>query len=124
MFDENGFNGCWYDGEKPCCLATYQYHHLGLFLASSQLHAETSLLLYKLSVFEFDLDVTEKCWYMGFKPEFWYEYCVGERAFLRGIPAKQIKAIAKIEVTTRCAGDIAAKKTRTGGEWSEKLLGW
>jgi len=110
------FNGCCYDGEAPD-------NYLGLFLASRQLYNETSLLPYKLSVFEFDLDVTEDCDYTGYDPDCWREYCVPVREFLRGMSAKQIKAIAKIEVTVRYTGDIVAENTRTGIRWSEELLG-
>jgi len=115
-FDQHVFNGCCYDGEGPD-------NYLGLFLASRQLYNETSLLLYKLSVSKFDLDVTEDCPYGEYDPDCEYGHCIALRDFLRGRSAKQMEAIAKIEVTVSYTGDFITEETKTGREWSKELLG-
>jgi len=101
---------------------------LGLLLASRQLHCETALLLYKLSTFQFDLDVPhdtsedDASTYSGYGDEGDVDYDV-VKEFLCDRSAEQLKAITKMELCTFDVDVVISFEIGTGEEWTKKLLG-
>jgi len=113
------FHACIDDDEQSLCSESSDDNVLGLLLASRQLHAETSLLLYKLSIFEFELDLPQD-------DEAAHE--AGEldavvREFLHDRSAIQIGAITKMEIVTYDDGEIVAEESGTGVEWAKIYAG-
>ncbi|KAI4946685.1 hypothetical protein J4E91_006856 [Alternaria rosae] len=119
--DHYELGGYLFTGKRPdegntLIWRTLQNNALGLLLASCQLQAETTLLPYKLGVFQFEFEEPDH------DEDDWYEEVLQD--FFRARSRKQIAAIATMQVSTQQIYGTMWDKTQAGIDWAMELCVW